>query len=194
MSTILNCRGSYGDRGYGLEHWTWHCRLCGMGSDQIRLWIVRGTHGEQPWAPYAPHAVCEKRNYLRSNFLHRDVRRRHVLSAVHDSVMTWLVTEWRLAAASLCDHDHLRTHAVFRFIEPLRHSQSVYCHAPKRHCPGTRSPLHHGERTGRPDRAYKASCTASDYCLANNAYRDAWYLLIDVRNLLDSMAGLAGRR
>lgn len=41
---------------------------------------------------------------------------------------------------------------------------------------------------------YKASCTASDYRLANGAYRDARALLIDVRNLLDSMAGLAGRR
>lgn len=41
---------------------------------------------------------------------------------------------------------------------------------------------------------YKASCTASDYRLANGALMDARRLLIDVRNLLHSIRGLAGRR
>jgi hypothetical protein len=30
---------------------------------------------------------------------------------------------------------------------------------------------------------YKASCTASNYRLANGAFMDAWRLLVDVRNL-----------
>jgi hypothetical protein len=41
---------------------------------------------------------------------------------------------------------------------------------------------------------FKSSCTPSDYRLANKAYHDARYLLIDVRNLLNSMRGLAGRQ
>jgi hypothetical protein len=41
---------------------------------------------------------------------------------------------------------------------------------------------------------YKASCTASDYRLANGAFIDARRLLVDVRNLLHSIRGLAGRR
>jgi hypothetical protein len=41
---------------------------------------------------------------------------------------------------------------------------------------------------------YKASCTASNYRLANGAFMDARRLLIDVRNLLHSLRGLAGRR
>jgi hypothetical protein len=41
---------------------------------------------------------------------------------------------------------------------------------------------------------FKTTCAPSDYRLAKRAYDDARYLLIDVRNLLNSIRGLAARR
>ena len=59
----------------------------------------------------------------------------------------------------------------------------------------------YGARVGTPTKelagqieTFETSCTASDYLLAQRAYNDVRYLLIDVRNLLNSMRGLAGRR
>jgi hypothetical protein len=40
---------------------------------------------------------------------------------------------------------------------------------------------------------FKATCAPSDYRLVNGAYYDARKLLIDVRNLLNSMRGLPAR-
>jgi hypothetical protein len=96
--------------------------------------------------------------------------------------------------AAVCGRLHLRIAAASRFMgRCVLHSEFVamprkdIAQAPALLCVTAKELADQIEK-------YKASCTTSDYRLANGAFMDARRLLVDFRNLLHSLRGIAGRR